>query len=161
LLVDGDLRSPSAHLLFNVPLSPGLADVLRGKATVAEAAHPTPVPNLFLMPAGECDPVALQSLNGHYLAEVFTQVRERFDSIIVDTSPVLPVPDALLIARHVDGAVISLLQGVSRVPYVEEATHKLSEIGVRILGAVVNGTAHQVFGYGYGYRPRSLYGSKA
>ena len=62
LLIDGDLRHPATHTLFNVPLEPGFAEVLRGEASPAEAIKPTALSRLWLMPAGHCDAHAVQAL---------------------------------------------------------------------------------------------------
>ncbi len=151
LLLDCDLRNPSAHKLFNVPLGPGLSAVLRGEVGVTEALQPTRAEGLWLMPAGTCDGEALRTLSRGGMTSVFEQLRGEFDFIVVDTSPVLPVADTLMVAQQVDGVLFAILKEVSRLPKVHEAYQKLLALGVRVLGAVVNGTSSEVYGYGYGY----------
>jgi polysaccharide biosynthesis transport protein len=69
---------------------------------------------------------------------------------VVDSSPVLPVADSLMVAQQVDGVLFAILREVSRLPKVHEAYQKLVVLGVRMLGAVVNGTSGDIYGYGYG-----------
>jgi capsular exopolysaccharide synthesis family protein len=149
LLIDCDLRNPSAHKLFNVPLEPGLSSVLRGEIPIEESLHETQASGLWLMPAGACDASALAMLAQDGLQPVFDRVRAEFDFIIVDSSPVLPVADSLMTAQQVDGVLFAVLREVSRLPKVHEAYQKLVSLGVPMLGAVVNGTSGDVYGYGY------------
>jgi capsular exopolysaccharide synthesis family protein len=157
LLIDCDLRNPSAHKLFNVALEPGLASVLRGEISVEDALHATQATGLWIMPAGACDGEALSMLARDGVLPVFERLRNDFDFIVVDSSPVLPVADSLMIAQQVDGVLFAILREVSRLPKVHEAYQKLVTLGVRMLGAVVNGTSGEVYGYGYGYGNNSRY----
>lgn len=149
LLIDCDLRNPSAHKLFNIPLEPGLSSVLRGEIAIEEALHETQAGGLWLMPAGACDAAALGMLARDGVQTVFDRLRSEFDFIIVDSSPVLPVADSLMTAQQVDGVLFAVLREVSRLPKVHEAYQKLVSLGVPMLGAVVNGTSGDVYGYGY------------
>lgn len=157
LLIDCDLRNPSSNKLFNVPVEPGLASVLRGEIAAEEALHATQAAGLWLMPAGTCDGEALAMLAQDGMAPIFERLRRQFDFIIVDSSPVLPVADSLMVAQQVDGVIFAVLREVSRLPKVHEAYQKLVSLGVRMLGAVVNGTSSEIYGYGYGYSYNSRY----
>jgi capsular exopolysaccharide synthesis family protein len=151
LLVDGDLRNPNAHKPFNLPSGPGLCEVLRGEQPLADVTQPTPVAGLQVLPAGQYNTETLQALAAAGPVELFARLRAEYDIVIVDSSPVLPVTDPLLLARHTDGVIVAMLQGVSRMPLVEETNHRLNALGIRVLGAVVNGTAARAYGYGGSY----------
>jgi capsular exopolysaccharide synthesis family protein len=153
LLLDFDLRNPAAHRPFDLPRSPGLAELLRGQATLDAVLHPAADAALTLLPAGECDEAAVQALAREDLADLFARLRERFDFVIVDSSPVLPVADSLLVAQHVDGVIFSILHEVSRLPHVYAAYQRLDMLGIRLLGAAVSGT-HESLAY-YGSRDRA------
>ncbi len=72
--------------------------------------------------------------------------------MIVDSCPVLPVVDALLLGRHMDGVIFSVLNDVSQIPKIYIATQRVAQLGIRTLGAVVNGIREEKYGYGhYGY----------
>ena len=79
------------------------------------------------------------------------RVKPEYDFIVIDSSPVLPVADSLLLAQHVDGVLFSLFHEVSRLPLVYAAYQKLNMVGVRLLGAVINGTQDGTYGYGKYY----------
>jgi polysaccharide biosynthesis transport protein len=139
LLIDGDLRSPAAHRLFDMAVEPGLAEYLRGDVA-GDLARPTPIDGLWLIPAGASDPRAMQALALEAVGDLFARARADYDFVIVDTAPVLPVADTLLLSRHVDAVVFSILRDVSRIPKVYAAYERLKVLGVRLLGAVVTGT---------------------
>jgi succinoglycan biosynthesis transport protein ExoP len=151
LLLDSDIRCPSCHTLFNMPLGPGFCEVLRGQAGLDEVIRPTSAANLFLLSAGQRDRQAVEALGLDQTGQWFERIRERFDFVIIDSCPVLPVNDALLLGQHSDAVLFSVMQGVSRLPQVQAAVQKISVCGGRILGAVVNGTVATVLGYGSRY----------
>ena len=148
LLIDGDLRNPAVHSLFELPLGPGFSELLRGEAAATEVVRPTRVPGMEVLTAGVYDQAALALLSQGGVPNLFAALRESFDVIVLDSSPVLPVADALQLARHVDGVLLSVLQNVSTVPGVHEARRRLAALGVPILGVVVSGTRPDVAGYG-------------
>jgi len=81
----------------------------------------------------------LVSLANGAVQGLFDQLRQEFDFVIVDASPILPVPDTRFLAKHVDGVVLSVLRDVSSVPNILSACEVLAGFGVRPLGAVVTG----------------------
>jgi capsular exopolysaccharide synthesis family protein len=149
LLLDCDLRNPAAHRLFELPGEPGLCEVLRGQARLADVIRPTPANNLWLIPAGQFDEQALQmlTLTQEGFSPLLQQLKTQFDFIVVDSSPVLPVVDTLVVGQNVDVVVFSLLRDVSRIPSVYAAYQRLATLDIHILGAVVNGV--DAGGYGY------------
>jgi capsular exopolysaccharide synthesis family protein len=151
LLVDCDLRNPAAHRLFDLPLTPGVSELLRGEVALAEAVKPTTVNGLWMVTAGRCDDRALQALAQDDIRKIFDQLKEQYEFLIVDSSPVLPVADSLLLGQHVDAVLLSILRDVSRIPMVYTAYQRLNGLGIRMLGAVVNGTREETQGYGYSY----------
>jgi len=159
LLLDWDLRNPSAHRLFDVRRSPGLCEVLRGEAELTEVIYPTPAEGLWIVPAGRCDGSAIRTLALDGPKKIIDQVRGKYDFIVVDSCPVLPVADSLLVGQHVDAVIISVLQDVSQMPHVYAAYQRITALGIRILGAVVNGTTDQVYGNKYQYYSYSNYQS--
>jgi capsular exopolysaccharide synthesis family protein len=151
LLLDADLRNPAIHRLFGIERSPGLCEILRGEATLAETIRPTPAPGLSFVPAGRCDNLALQTLAQDHLQLIYEQTRSEFDFVIVDSAPVLPVADSLLVAQSADAVIFSILHDVSRLPKVYAAHQRLEMLGIRILGAVVSGTHVDSYGPDYQY----------
>lgn len=140
LLVDADLRNPTLHSLFEMPLAPGLSEVIRSVNTIEEAVQRTSAAGLWLLPGGVCDRRVIELLAQDRLKEIFDSLRSEFDFIIVDSSPILPVADPLLVAQNTDGVIFSLMHEVSRFSAVHEAVEKLSALNIHTLGAVINGT---------------------
>ena len=133
LILDGDLRNPSMHKLFDAPLTPGCSEILCQEIDVSEAVQPTAVANLWLIPAGQCSNRVIASLaQGHPLETLFNRLRGQFDFIVVDSCPVLPVADALLIGQHVDGVLMSIMQDISQLPKVQIAAEKMMQLNIPI-----------------------------
>ena len=163
LLVDADLRRPSLGDLLEVPEGPGLAEVLAGE--VEPEAAMVVIGNaggFHLLPAGQPGHDPSRLFHGERLAQLIGQFRATFDVVIVDAPPVLAVPDALLLGRWTDGAVLAVRHDTSRFPLVERANRRLTSVGVPVLGAVVNGVRTMESNYGaYQYNPYASRGTEA
>jgi len=147
LLMDCDLRRSALHELFSLPQEPGVSELLRDDTMpVQSAIQPTPVPGLALIAAGAWDPTVSEALAQDKLRGIMQPLREQYDFIIVDSAPILPVVDSLLVARHVDACLFSLLRDVSRLHSIHAADQRLATLGIRVLGAVVNGASGGVYG---------------
>jgi len=149
LLVDGDLRNPTLHHLFEMPLEQGLSEVLRGEVDLDNAIRPTPAEGLKLLGAGHCDYASIQALENDNLGQLFDRLRSQYDFVIIDSPPVLAFADPLLMGQYVDGAILSMRLDVSQRPKIEEARDRLKAVGIRLFGGVVNGvrvaTSHRAF----------------
>jgi capsular exopolysaccharide synthesis family protein len=150
LLIDADFRSPSLHRIFDVPLGPGLSELLRGEVDSAQVIGATAVEDLKIVTAGTCDRQTLSLLAQGRLGSHFARFKEQFDFVIVDSSPVLPVADASIIAQQVDAVLFSIFREVSRKTGVQAASQRLQCLGVPILGAVVTGANGSHYGSYYG-----------
>jgi capsular exopolysaccharide synthesis family protein len=151
LLIDSDLRRPAAHQLFELPLQPGLSEVLLSEAHVAEATRSTSVDGLWVMPAGQWDRDVMHALARDGMEEIVRKLKAKYDFIVIDSHPVLPANDALLVGQHADAVLLSLLRDVSQAPRVYAACQRLNTLGIRILGAVVNGIRQEDYSSGYQY----------
>jgi non-specific protein-tyrosine kinase len=92
------------------------------------------------------------------VGQVLERYRQMFDLVIIDTPPVLPVPDALSLGRWIDGAVLVIRYDLSRFALVDRARRRLITAGIPILKTVVNGVKASRFGSGYGYGSNYGYG---
>jgi capsular exopolysaccharide synthesis family protein len=139
LLIDGDLRRPSAHQLFELLMQPGFSEVLLGEVELADGIQATTLDGLSFMAAGQWDREVLQALARDGLVGIFEKLQEEFDFVVIDSHPVLPATDSLLIGQRVDAVILSVLREVSQMPRVYAASQRLTTLGIRVLGAVVNG----------------------
>jgi capsular exopolysaccharide synthesis family protein len=147
LLVDCDLRAPSAHQLFELPLAPGFSEVLLGEVHLAEATRSTSVDGLWMIPAGNWDREVMTALARDGVSDVFDKLKTEYDFIIVDSHPVLAANDSQLIGQQADAVLLALLKDVSQTPRVYAACQRLHTVGARVLGAVVQGLpAEEAFG---------------
>jgi capsular exopolysaccharide synthesis family protein len=139
LLIDGDLRRPALHALFDVPLEDGLCEVLRAEVDVADVIRPTHAEGLWLLTAGYCDIDAIHALATEQMQPVFDKLRAEYDFVIIDGAPVLGMSDALIFGQYSDGAILSVRRDHSQMPKISHAAELLRGVGIRIIGAVVNG----------------------
>lgn len=155
-LMDCDFRRPSLHRVFDLIAPSGLAEVLRGETSLTDIVYPA-TPNLSIIPAGQMDEArAMEALGRGDLQVYIDELKSQYDFIIIDSAPVLPVADSLLISQHVDAVILSVLHDVSRVPSVQETYNRLAALGVQIIGAVVAGAQEQNH-YGMGYSDYRAY----
>ena len=100
-------------------------------------SHEVSLPNLSIITSGIADASSSRYMNSARLAEVLDELREQYDYVIVDGSPLIPVADARVVSRYVDGAICCVLRDVSRLGLIQQATEILSTFNVRLLGTVV------------------------
>jgi capsular exopolysaccharide synthesis family protein len=139
LLVDGDLRSPSLHKLFSMPIEDGLSEVLRSEIDLVDAIKPTNNEGLYMLTAGVCNAEAIHALATDQPQAIFEKLRDQFDFIIIDAPPVLGISDSLSLGQYIDGAILTVLRDHSEIRKVYKAVEMLKGMGVRVLGSVVNG----------------------
>jgi capsular exopolysaccharide synthesis family protein len=139
LLIDGDVRQPGVHTAFGQPVGPGLVDVLRKTLPLQAVFQKTPYPTLLNIPAGQCSPQEAVPLLQHRMKSVIKKCKPYFEVILIDTPPLLHLPDALVIGRHADGTILSLMNDVSTLPAAQATCARLRAINVPVLGAVLNG----------------------
>jgi succinoglycan biosynthesis transport protein ExoP len=141
LLVDGDVRRPKLHELFDVGLEDGLCEVLRAEVDVADVIRPTHSEGLWLLTAGYCDRDAIQALATEQMQPIFDKLRGEYDFIIIDGAPALGISDALIFGQYSDGAILAVRRDHSQMPKIHQAAELLRGVGIRVIGAVVNGVS--------------------
>jgi polysaccharide biosynthesis transport protein len=155
LLIDADLRNPTAHRLFEIGNDVGLSEVLLGEADIDLVIRPTAVSGLSLLSAGMWDDRISRVLAQGQARALFNRLRKNYDFILVDSSPVLLVADTLLFGQVVDGVVFSVLCEVSQLPNIYTATQRMAALGIRNLGVIVNGVQGEPYVSSYAYAARN------
>jgi len=148
LLLDADVRRPVQHTVFQVPLSPGFAELLQGDLKVEDAAHPTKVSNLHFLPAGIGGGNPSRLFTGGRVRETVRELHERFDIVLFDSPPVVPVSDPLQFLDAVDGSLYLVMAGQTHRDVSQRGVEILRSAGANILGAVANNLA-EVLPYYY------------
>jgi capsular exopolysaccharide synthesis family protein len=166
LLVDGDLRRRRVGEVFELAdEGPGLAGVVAGWARLEEALRPATPEGLTLLPAGSTPDNPSELLGSPRMAELLKELGERFDVVLVDSPPVLPVTDPLVLAVNATGVLVVVRLGVTNREQVRRTISSLQKLGVPLLGLVANGAvpSHDpAYGYGYaaGYAEKRGRGTK-
>jgi capsular exopolysaccharide synthesis family protein len=148
-LVDGDLRSPQVQTLFRLSPRDGLADVLRRRTSLEAALVPTPVNDLWLLPAGHLPPNPAELLGSPRMREVVSSLRDAFDLVVLDSPPVLPLPDPAILGGLADGVVMVVLAGRTPRRLIDRALDRLH--GTVLLGFVLNRTDEYRYDADYYY----------
>lgn len=155
LLIDGDFRKPDIARMLNLPdHSWGLQDVLLGLKRFEETVRTLPLTGLDVMTTDRRNTTAaIEQLSRSETAECIKTISQQYDHVIIDTTPILAAPDALLWAKMADAVVISTLAGHTSGPDLKEALERLSRLKIRILGNVLNNVQakHRYNRYGYSY----------
>lgn len=137
LAVDCDFRQGSLARLYKLPNTPGLSDVLAGRARLADAIMRTPIGNFSLLPAGTClDLTPAELLNSSRAARVFDEIRERYPVVLVDTPPVQPMSDVGAIGAFCTGIVMVVRMNKTPGHVVRKAVHWLQSNNLTVLGCI-------------------------
>ncbi len=163
LLIDCDLRRPRQHALFRVGREDGLADLLAGQIPFENTLKPHPVEqNLFIMTAGRQSPLASELLGAGEIENVIAAARSRFDLVLIDNPPVLPVADAIIVGTYCDGTIGVMRAGKTSRKALRRFIQTLARNQVHILGLVIEAVDMTATEYRsvYGYNVQSYYGEK-
>src|SRR5262249_44748874 len=155
LLVDGDLRNPSAHRLLGREAESGLTNLLVGAASAEDIMQATDVSNLMFMAAGPVPPNPAELLACQNKAKLLSTASDNFDILIVDAPPVLGFADAPLLASIEEGTLLVLGAGETRRGGVKAALKRLHFARARMVGVVLNkfdmrAASYAYHSYGYG-----------
>jgi succinoglycan biosynthesis transport protein ExoP len=139
VLIDADLRRPSVYKFFALDRDqPGLVDLLTGQADLATVSVVDKIPNVTIIPSGRIPPNPAELLGSVEMARLLDHLRGLFDYVLVDSPPVLPVTDSVILSRYVDGVLLVVKGGATPKKVVRDAAERLRTVGARILGAVLN-----------------------
>lgn len=137
VLIDGNLRRPVLHRMFGLEAAPGVCEWLRGEVGVDQIARQTYADGLTVIPAGQVDRQALAALAKGSIGELFSQLKNAYEFVIIDGAAVLPVADTRLISQHVDMVILAVFRDVSQTPKVQSACEILDAFGARRMETVV------------------------
>jgi capsular exopolysaccharide synthesis family protein len=152
LLIDADLKRPTAHRTFELSRQPGLTDVLTGQAALADCIKPTSTANFFVLPAGLATPSPINLLDSEAMGTLLKQLSESYESVIVDSAPCYNMADSLVLASRVDGVCLVVRTGSTPTDVLAKSVDKLRSVGAQILGIAYNNpSATKLEGYGADY----------
>jgi len=151
LLIDADLHKPRLHEMFRTSNRQGLVTVLAENLDRNGAIVKTSVPNVFLLPAGPACPNPSGLLSSAAMSRLLEDVKAEFDFVVIDTPPLFPIADALILGHQTDGVVLCVRAGETLRPRAVRAREALLQNQSRILGVVLNALPASAGGYDEGY----------
>jgi len=158
LVIDADMRRPRLHEALDRSQEPGLSNVLVGETSVGDAARPTAVQNLWLLSAGHIPPNPAELLGSRKFNDLFTELKRRYDWVVIDAPPVMPVTDASVLAHTAAGVLFVIGAEMTPRQSVQAAVEQLRRANARFVGVVLNRV--NVHRHSYYYSPyyRKSYG---
>ncbi|MDT4913455.1 MAG: hypothetical protein QOC66_2583 [Pseudonocardiales bacterium] len=153
-IVDADLRRPRVAPVFGVPTKPGLSDVLAQRMSLGEALNVLDDGRLGVLTSGPIPANPSEALGGAVMEKVIEQLAAEYEYVFIDTPPVLPVTDALVVAPLVDGVVLVTRLGRTTRERVKRALAAVDRVNASMIGVVPNYAgkgADRDYRYGYKY----------
>jgi polysaccharide biosynthesis transport protein len=143
LLIDADLRKPRLHAIHDISNSWGLSNLLQEAGSLMDMplealVRKTRVPNLFLLPSGPASAAVSQLLFSPRLEELIRRFRNEFDTVLIDTCPLLPISDARILGKVGDSVVLVLRARRSKPEDARACIQRLAEDGIPVLGTILN-----------------------
>ena len=171
VVIDIDMRKPQVHNYLNVPIAPGLSDLL-GKFVSDIPISKTQYENLDVISAGTLPPAPPELLMTHEFSELLDTLREKYDYVFIDTPPVHLVTDLAVIAEKIDGVVFVVREKTVPVTVLRKSIESVEAVGGKVLGFILNDSERSTafskysyrrryadkygYGYGYGYSSKEL-----
>ena len=138
LIIDGDMRKPRIHKVFDNGNGIGLSNFLSGNAKLWSVIRKTEIQNLYYIPAGSVPPNPAELIASNLFREMMQALGERFDHIVVDCPPVIGFADSVILSSMVDGVILVVLSGKTPRMALQRAKDALLQVNAKILGVVIN-----------------------
>ncbi|MEH7252009.1 CpsD/CapB family tyrosine-protein kinase [Neobacillus niacini] len=151
LLVDADLRKPTAHRTFGVNNLFGFTSVITKQATLEKTVLETEEKDLYLLTSGPVPPNPAELLSSKLMEQFIEEAKEVFDYVILDTPPLLAVADPQIIANKVDGAIFVVSSGRTEIEQAKKAKELLENAQSKLLGVILNNKEMKNNDYYYYY----------
>ena len=154
LLLEGDLRNPTVHRMFNISNINGLTDILLKNKPFADVVHCTQVKNLHVLTCGAVPPNPSEILSSKKMKEFINSLREYYDYIFIDAPPIGVVTDAGIVSTYSDGCVFVVGSKQCDIEMAKIAKQRLIDVKAHIIGAVLNkfeaeGNSYSYYNYYY------------
>lgn len=138
LILDGDLRNPEIHKIFEVRNDYGLTDVLLENKTFEECVHCTNTKNLHVLTCGAIPPNPSEMLASNKMIEFVKKLRENYDYVFIDTPAIGIVTDAGIVSTYSDGCIFVVGAKNAEIETVKISIERLESLGANILGGILN-----------------------
>ncbi|HEX7974700.1 MAG TPA: polysaccharide biosynthesis tyrosine autokinase [Anaerolineales bacterium] len=166
-LVEGDLRRPRVHKSVGLPNRSGISELfVQPRIVLNGALQETEIAGLYAMTSGPLPPNPAELLGSEKMFDILRQVRERVDLVVVDSPPVMAVTDAMVLAPRMDGVLLVVRPGKTKLLACKQSVEQLQRIGANLLGVVLNDVELKRSSYkyasykGYYYTDPKYYGKE-
>lgn len=157
LLVDGDMRRGKVHRTMGMELGRGMSDLLVGSAKLDDAIRSSPVPGLDFISRGKVPPNPSELFMHVNLTTCLAQMSQRYDIVVIDTTPILAVTDSAIIGRHAGTSLLVARFALTTTKELALARQRLVQNGVEVKGVIFNAVKKRVGNlYLYGYEYKSV-----
>lgn len=161
LLVDADLRKPTAHKRLKLDNTLGLSNYLTHQASIDEVIQSLEIENVSIITAGPISPNPVELLSSDRMDELFALVPERFDIVIMDSPPTIGLSDALLLASRVNATIMVAAFAQSKKRALLDAMKRLRHVQANMIGMIFTKVrGNDSSGYGYDYQYYYSYGAQ-
>lgn len=138
LLIDGDLRKPSLHKVFLISNQTGLTNVLVNEMDQKSVLQPVLGMSLDVVASGPVPPTPTELLGSRGMTDLLVWGKANYDIVLIDATPLLPVTDALELAKHVEGVLLVLRSRKVLRENARKAKKLLDQVGANVIGTVLN-----------------------
>lgn len=154
VIVDGDMRRPTLHKYLDLVGPVGFSTVLSGGTSLGDALQKTRFPGLTALTSGAIPPNPSELLGSQSAKKLIVELRSQFDYVIIDSTPLLAVTDAAILAEAADGVLMISRYGRTKREQLTHAVGSLNDVGATVLGAVLTMTPTRgggTYSYNYSY----------
>jgi len=159
IIVDCDLRKPRIHKFFTISNQVGLTDILLKGDDYIPYVYKTPHANLFVLPSGNIPSNPSELLNSDTMRRFIERLKVDYDYVLIDTPPVVPVTDAVILSTYIDRVILVCASGQLDIELGKKAKDALVKVGANILGVVLNKMSVNAQKYSYYYYYKEKEGS--
>jgi len=153
LVIDADMRKGYLQKQFGLPWENGLSDYLSGQQTLEQVTKSTNVEGLSIITRGQVPPNPSELLMHENFSNLITEIKAKYDIIIIDTPPILAVTDPAIVGGHVGTMLLITRYGQNGIKEIDYARQRFEQNGIDVKGVVFNGVvkkASNAYGY-YGH----------
>lgn len=145
ILVDTDLRKPVLHKIFSVDREPGISNYIGDskKYSFENIINETEIENLHMITSGKLFPNPSELIGSHRMKELISVLKEKYDIVLFDSPPVMPVTDSRMLSKETDGLLLIVKSGQTETMALERTVSLLKSVNAPLIGCVLNGFSHR------------------
>jgi capsular exopolysaccharide synthesis family protein len=144
LLIDADYRAPRLHEFFDMKCDDGLGEVVEAPSTLSSCIRATAIPGLHLLTAGSRGGSLFRAFTSGAFHRLLDEARAAFDYVVMDGPPLNACAEALLLASHGDGVILTARAEQTRREVLQSAVQRLSAANGRVIGVVLSGRVQRI-----------------